>query len=191
VLLQYNSYIARTAMATAVDTDQCTRSLLQLIENPALRKQMGTAGLARAREEFDWRHIIGRYEALWRELAERRKTDAEVAPRRKGSPAHPLAIDPFQLFAHYATEPLKKETRLQPGLESHEDSIVALNADWMMSFGGDSRLPVDDWLQLVSHLQMQGETTIGDLLTIYAGREVQLWRTIGYLLKVDILRIKT
>lgn len=189
-LLQYNSFIARTAMATAVDVDQCTRSLLQLIENPALRKQLGTAGLARARDEFDWRHIIGRYEALWRDLGERRKTDPEIAPRRKNSPAHPLSIDPFRLFAHYATDRLRPETRLIPGGECHEDAIVALNTDWMMSFGGDSRLPVGDWLQMVSHLQLQGETTIGDLLTIYAGREVQLFRTIGYLLKVDVLRIK-
>ncbi len=189
-LLQYNSYIARAAMATAVDVDVCTRTLLQLIENPALRKQLGTAGLARARAEFDWRHIIGRYEALWKDLAERRKVDSENAPRRNTSPANPLAIDPFRLFAHYATESLRPEMRLQVGPTCQEALLAPINADWMMSFGSDSRLPVEEWQSLLTHLKIQGETTIGELLTVYAGREVLLWRTIGYLLKIDALRIK-
>ncbi|QDU31191.1 D-inositol-3-phosphate glycosyltransferase [Anatilimnocola aggregata] len=189
-LLAYNAYIARTAMITAVDVDQCTRRLLQLIENPALRKQLGASGLARATAEFDWRHIIARYEALWRELAERRKTDTEHAPRRANSPANPLGEDPFHLFAHYATEQLSPTTRLQLGGEVDEASLAKINADWMMSFGADSRLPAEQWQVLLGHLQLVQETTIEDLLMTYAGREVQLWRTIGYLLKIDALRIK-
>lgn len=189
-LLQYNSFIARAAMSTSVDVDICTRTLLQLIENPALRKQLGSAGLARAQAEFDWRHVIGRYEALWNELAARRKTDAEIAPRHPGSPSNPLAIDPFRLFAPYATSTLKPETRLVIGPEASEASLAALTADWMMGFGSDARLPADQWQALLAHLKIQGETTCGELLKLYAGREVQLWRTIGYLLKIDALRIK-
>lgn len=189
-LLQYNSFIARTAMATAVDVDLCTRTLLQLIENPGLRKQLGNSGLARARAEFDWRHIIGRYEALWNELGERRKKDVEIAPPRKTSPTNPLSIDPFQLFAHYATSTLTPATRLQIGPEANETSLAALTGDWMMGFGADARLPVEEWQSLLTHLKLQGETTIGELLKLYAGREVPLWRTIGYLLKIDALRIK-
>lgn len=189
-LLAYNSFIARTAMSTAVDVDLTTRTLLQLVENPALRKQLGSSGLARARAEFDWRHIIARYEALWRELGERRQKDPEIAPRRKNSPAHPLSIDPFQLFAHYATHTLSPTTRLQIGPEANEASLTAINADWMMSFGSDARLPVEQWQSLLDHLKHQGETTIGDLLKLYAGKEVQVWRTVGYLLKIDALRVK-
>ncbi|WP_425615783.1 glycosyltransferase family 4 protein [Anatilimnocola sp. NA78] len=189
-LVQYNSYIARAAMSTAVDIDLCTRTLLQLIENPALRKQLGAAGMARAQAEFDWRHIIARYEALWNELAQRRQTDAELAPRRKASPSNPLAEDPFRLFAHYATEILSPATVLQLGAEADESALAKINADWMMSFGGDSRLPAEDWQTMLGHLRLIRETTVQDLLTTYAGREVQLWRTIGYLLKIDALRIK-
>ena len=190
-LLQYNSFIARTAMATAVDVDRTTRTLLHLIENPALRKQMGASGLARARGEFDWRHIIARYEALWKELGERRKKEAEIAPLKKGSPAHPLSIDPFRLFAHYATTTLSPATRLQLGPEANEASLVALNADWMTSFGADARLPVEEWQAILTHLRTKGEVTIGDLLKAHTGREVLLWRTVGYLLKIDALRVKT
>lgn len=189
-LLQYNSFIARAAMSTSVDVDICTRTLLQLIENPTLRKQLGAAGLARAQNEFDWRHVIAKYEALWNDLAARRQVDAELAQRRKDSPANPLSIDPFRLFAHYATSTLKPETRLVIGPEANEASLAALKGDWMMGFGSDARLPADQWETLLSHLKIQGETTCGELLKLYAGREVPLWRTIGYLLKIDALRIK-
>lgn len=189
-LLQYNSFIARAAMSTAVDVDLCTRKLLQLVENPALRKQLGAAGLARAQAEFDWRHVIGKYEALWNELAARRKTDAEVAPRRKSSAANPLSIDPFRLFGHYATATLAAETRLTIGPEASEAALAALKGDWMMGFGSDARLPADQWETLLADLQKRGDVTCGELLKHYAGREVQLWRTLGYLLKIDALRIK-
>lgn len=188
-LLQYNAYVARAAMATAVDVDACTRRLIQLIENPVLRKQMGSAGLARAREEFDWRLIIGQYEALWRELAERRKVDAESVPRRADAPAHPLADDPFRLFGHYATETLSPATQLVIG-ETDEAAIDQLTADWMMGFGSDSRLPIEQWKALLADLRLTGSGTVQELLAKHAGREVQLWRTIGYLLKIDALRIQ-
>lgn len=189
-LLQYNSFVARAAMATAVDVDECTRILLRLIDNPDLRKQMGAAGLARAQAEFDWRHIIAQYEALWTELAVRRQADAEIAPRRQGSPSNPLSMDPFQVFGHYATSVLQPETRLVLGPEANEASLAAFKGDWMMSFGADTRLPVEQWEGILAHLKIQGETTCGELLKAYAGREVLLWRTIGYLLKIDALRIK-
>jgi len=189
-LLQYNSYIARTAMSTSVDVNLCTQRLLQLIENPSLRKQLGAAGMARAQAEFDWRHIISRYEALWNELAERRKTDTELAPPRKGAPTNPLAADPFSLFSHYATEYLSAATILQLGPEADEVSLAKINADWMMSFGADVRLSVEEWQAMLGHLRLVRTTSMQDLLTTYAGREVQLWRTIGYLLKIDALRIK-
>jgi hypothetical protein len=79
---------------------------------------------------------------------------------------------------------------LQIGPEANETSLAALNADWMMSFGSDSRLPVEEWQSLLTHLRAQGETSIGDLLKIYVGKEVPMWRTIGYLLKIDALRVK-
>jgi glycosyltransferase involved in cell wall biosynthesis len=188
-LLQYNAYVARAAMATAVDTDQCTQKLIALIENPTLRKTLGAAGLARARETFDWRRIIGQYEALWQELAARRKVDPENAPPRTGAPANPLADDPFRLFGHYATDTLSPALQLVPG-ETDAAAIEQIAADWMMGFGSDSRLPTEQWQSILTHVRLTGETSLHDLLTTFAGRELQLWRTVGYLLKIDALRIK-
>ena len=88
------------------------------------------------------------------------------------------------------THTLSPDTRLQIGPEANEASLTAINADWMMSFGSDARLPVEQWQSMLDHLKHQGETTIGDLLKLYAGKEVQLWRTVGYLLKIDALRVK-
>lgn len=68
----YGEYLAGTSLATAVDLDALTAALIQLIENPDLRRKMGAAGIARAEAVCDWRHVIPQYDALFADLAKRR-----------------------------------------------------------------------------------------------------------------------
>jgi hypothetical protein len=71
---------------------------------------MGDTGRRRAREVFDWKVIIGQYEALWAKLSEMRQVEA----RNLETLAHPwpARMDPFYAFASYPTATLMPETVL-------------------------------------------------------------------------------
>jgi len=103
--VNYDYYLLQASQVTTIDMDECVKALCALVNSPDLRRKMGEAGRQRAQEMFDWRHIIPRYEELWAELAERRRSDAEPAAQTapKNVPEFP---DPFRAFASYATERL-------------------------------------------------------------------------------------
>jgi hypothetical protein len=106
----YDMYCGHTSMLVAVDVDAAANSLERLVRDPILRRRMGESGQARAREIFDWRHIIGRYEALWSELAILRNAAPAAARRPYQRPAR---LDPYQAFAGYPTRRLSGTTLLE------------------------------------------------------------------------------
>ncbi len=109
----YDRYIGAASLATAVDVAACTEAIVRLAEDADLRRRMGEAGRRRARQHYDWSVVIGRYQELWGELAAiRRGGTAEAAPRRPGTPAQPLADDPFRLFAGFASRALADGDRM-------------------------------------------------------------------------------
>jgi glycosyltransferase involved in cell wall biosynthesis len=118
----YESYIAGTSHLVAVDPVESVRALVQLMENPDLRRRMGEAGRERARTVFDWRAIVPRYQALWAELAAIRTSGATVTPTAD----NPWRPDPFRMFASYPTEALRPDMLFAaaPGVSS--DAAVAL-----------------------------------------------------------------
>ncbi len=99
--LGHDGFCGAASQATAVDVDALTSALVRLIEAPDLRRRMGETGRRRARETFDWRVIVGRYQDLWAELAERRRSAPEAAPLAPGRPPRPLAMDPYRQFDHF------------------------------------------------------------------------------------------
>jgi hypothetical protein len=94
------------AASTSVDMGRLVDALSELIANPDLRRRMGTSGQARARAEFDWRHVYDRYRSLWSELDERRLADGQdtVAPRGGGQ------LEPFAAFAAHSTHHISGAT---------------------------------------------------------------------------------
>jgi hypothetical protein len=93
----YDAYVGNACLATSVDTAACARAYRELLNNEPLRRRLGDSARRRAREEFDWKHVIRRYQELWRELAALRR-DARViegAPRREGRSSNPTRPDPF------------------------------------------------------------------------------------------------
>jgi hypothetical protein len=104
----YDRYIGHVSHFNAVDLASTVEAYLALIRNPALRREMGASGRQRAREVFDWRVIIGKYQELWSELARRRQAAAQGA--LSSLPAHPLRPDPYELFGDYPTAPLAADT---------------------------------------------------------------------------------
>lgn len=99
----YLQYLGFVQQRTAVDVRAMADALAALVANAGLRRRMGEAGLARARRLYDWSAVIPQHRALWGELAARRAAGQPTSERALHEPASPAAIDPFALYAGYAT----------------------------------------------------------------------------------------
>ncbi len=117
-VLNYDVYCWATGASTAIDTAQLTDRLAALIDSPDLRRTMGAAGQARARQDFDWAVVYRQYQALWAELGARRRAAqadpvrmARIAAAPRAGSAHP---DPFRAFAHYPSASIGPRTAVWP-----------------------------------------------------------------------------
>lgn len=119
----FDAYSYFTSQLVAVDIEATAQAYRHLIDDPELRRRMGAAGARRAREVFDWVVIFRRYQALWEELAERRRSDVQLAAplsRRR----RPDRADPFSMFATYPTHHAGSGMafRRRPGVDAAEAS---------------------------------------------------------------------
>ncbi|MCE3235525.1 MAG: glycosyltransferase [Vampirovibrio sp.] len=193
--LNYSMYIAHPCLATMVDMDACTEAFVTLIEQPELRRQMGENGRRRAREVYDWKHVIAAYEQLWEELAEIRATADECFARKPGRDPHPLCADPFNLFAHYSPLQLSAGSQFKSGLSNTPELRKLIHDDWMSNFGNDMRIPDASVDRLMSRLNEGGLLTAEALLADLAQAglpipsEAHFYRTLGYLLKFNLIAL--
>lgn len=122
-LHETNLYQSRASSTVSVDMAQLINCLGVLALDEPLRRQMGEAGRARARGDYDWALIYRRYRELWAELdAIRRRLIARPdikawlaqAPR-----AWAARLDPHHVFAHYPSEHIGPNTvvRLAAGAD--------------------------------------------------------------------------
>jgi hypothetical protein len=107
----YSQYIGAASQMTAVDISEATNAIYELAINPDLRQRMGAAGREHAQSTLDWKVLIPKYEALWREQNNRRLAAAQEQPRRNTAD-DPYRLDPFRLFASYPTEWLTPTTTI-------------------------------------------------------------------------------
>lgn len=108
----YDMYCGKSCEFVAVDIPHAAQALSTLISNPMLRQQMGQSGQQRARQVFDWAVVMGQYEQLWSQLADRRKAvDALHAQSdRLPSVRSPSRPDPFDLYSGYPSHVLSDAT---------------------------------------------------------------------------------
>jgi starch synthase len=136
-IISYNEYCLRVATATSIDLGQLTDRLTVLAQQPDLRRRLGAAGKARARELYDWRHVFRQYQSLWADLNARRaaaaKDPAEIAWLTAAPKTSPARLDPFRSFAHYPTTLIGADTpvALAPGVTL--DTYRARAADDLFS----------------------------------------------------------
>ncbi|MBD2100811.1 glycosyltransferase [Leptolyngbya sp. FACHB-261] len=193
--LNYSTYVGHASMMTAVDIDACAQALATLFTQPELRQRLGANGRQRAREVYDWRVVIAAYENFWQELAELRAAASSTAPCAPGMPANPLCDDPCQLLAHYPTQSLKPAQVLHLGAMATPEKLQLLRTTWMTNFGSSKRSSnavIDQVLTAITNL---GSLTVEEILQRYGGTEpasqTSLYRTLGYLLKFDVLCVKS
>jgi glycosyltransferase involved in cell wall biosynthesis len=186
----YEAYVGQVAQFTAVDLEESVAALAQLIENPELRRSMGARAQRRAKDVFDWKHVIPAYEALWDELnAIRVKSGPPAAPQRNFA-ENPWALDPFRLFAAYPTEWVTAHTRvsLAPDLEV-EEALLSLRKP--MVAAGQPVLPAPATTRaLISHLADHPHSRVHDVLARFPHelhRDVE--RGLVWLAKYGVVQI--
>jgi glycosyltransferase involved in cell wall biosynthesis len=109
----FDAYAGATCLHVAVAVDAAAEAYHRLIVSPELRRRMGEAGRQRARSDYDWSVVFGRYVALWDDLAERRRADITV-PGEASRARRPDRPDPFTLFRSYPSATLRDESRIAP-----------------------------------------------------------------------------
>jgi glycosyltransferase involved in cell wall biosynthesis len=186
----YDRYIGTASLCTAVDVAECAEAFSRLFAGESLRRTMGAAGRERARERFDWKHIVRAYQELWHELGQRRR-QAVVPQREPSQPADPLREDPFALFSTYPTAQLTGDcvvARLGSDFDRRLDQLYRMP---MMNFAGAFFATQEESRQLLASLE-RGPCTVEELVESSApGRRDVLMRTTVWLAKGGLLQFKT
>lgn len=189
----YDVYVSQAVTGVAVDVDAVVKAFDALASDPDLRRRMGEAGAARAREAFDWKVIVRAYENLWDDLARLRREGGPSSPLTsdyalKFWPARP---DPFELFASFPSDRLsaQHQVRRAPGISTENvqallalkvsllDASTEISKDFLVTLWGELG---DDW-QDVGAILAKMRASVANPLTV---------RGLMWLAKFDTVHIR-
>lgn len=184
--INYDLYIGYASQMTAVDVPAFADALETLVRDPERRRCMGEAGRKRAQSVYDWSVIVPAYQELWLELAERRRTDTEVAPPRWQART-PRLTDPFDVFGGHVGAGLSNDVTVRmdplgPGLED----IMAMPAN---VYAANALLNDDEIGSLVEMIRDGGRTVKACALAFEMSRRVRVVRSIGWLAKYGVVTV--
>jgi glycosyltransferase involved in cell wall biosynthesis len=154
--INYETYVGGASQFTAIDYAAATQAIVDLAENPDLRRRMGAQAQARALSTFDWATIIPQYQALWAEQNARRRASV-VPPAPAGNPFRP---DPFTLFGGYPTHHIQPSWRiaLPPGAAwSDMEAILTFP---LATHSSVHRPTLDAARRVFDWLERQGPSTV-------------------------------
>jgi glycosyltransferase involved in cell wall biosynthesis len=181
----YGVSLMGAAQSTAVDIEKCAVALRILAEDDAKRKSFGEQGRTRAQNIFDWRHIIKAYEALWTELAQKRRAMPGPGVPDNWQAMHPSYPNPYKMFASFPTATLAPEDRLHVVM-SKEDVPSLLKRD-MNFFLPDLLVPENRMIEMVEAIRGGGAPRIADILAPFPpGDRDRVLRCLGWMLKHGI-----
>lgn len=154
----YDMFIGRVALATAIDADALIERTVALASDPALRRRLGEAGRRRAVAAFDWPVVLDRYAALVAELGELRRAAPPAAIR------WPLRPDPFALFSHYPTAAVGADWTVA-ARDGGGVALAALLDLGVARYGFDTAVMPRAAVEAVHHALVKGgEQPVGTLL---------------------------
>jgi len=187
----YDAYCGFSSQFVAIDADVAAARYLSLIEDPALRHRMGGAARQRAIEVFDWQVVIGQYQALWAELAQRRAAGAESAALPASQAANPSRLDPFLCFAGYPSQTLSAThvVTATPGADGAQ--LQALLKMPLFSFMRTMAPDADECTRLLADLQARGPLSVAEILAGTAeARRPRVERGLVWLAKLGLLSVR-
>ncbi len=189
--INYSQYLAAASQMTAVDLNAAIEAMSALVRDPDLRRRMGDAGRRRAQEVFDWKVIVPQYQALWGELAQRRRA-ASAMSGPTTLVDNPRRLDPFRLFAGYPTEHLTLQTVVcaVPGLtwgqaQARLNLHLAALANWTMPTPQEME-------QLFERIRGHGEATVEQVLApdLAPVRKLFVERAVLWLAKYGLVTLR-
>ena len=186
----YGDYLGGTQQSTAVDLDELVEALKKLIGNPGLRRTMGDSGRERAVHKYNWSVIIAAYEDLWKELAEKRMSADEIAPRRQASPFHPSHPDPFAMFEGFATYKLSGDGKIELVSSDWAEAMKLIGLKAGLVYG-DSLMDLEDLPFVIGQLENGKETKVADIIRLIPQIDpAKIVRTLAWLIKLGICRYR-
>ena len=186
----YESYLGHCSAATVIDENACVEAFSRLVNDCNLRKQMGEAGRKHVQHNFDWEHIIHRYQELWQELAVLRNTDSESVPLKPGSPAIPLRQDPFRLFLEYPTELIDDNTQIVAHTESEGHKLETFRSSSLFASAMPLLLAENKCRDIFRIAEQNGAVTVGELKSKLKTDNIQrLHRSVAWLAKTGLIKI--
>jgi alpha-maltose-1-phosphate synthase len=192
----YDMYCGHTCSLVAVDVQAAAAAFTRLFTSPELRRQMGEAGRKRALQVYDWKPIIGQYEALWAQQTELRLAAKAEADKNGVTPlAHPwpARMDPFHAFASYPTQALTPQTRLALVDADANTAITRALAYRQLAMVDFAKviLPSEAEIRAV----LQTATSTGAALewvqVIAEDRRPFVFRALAWLIKLGVLKVVT
>ena len=186
----YQTYVGAVAQHTAVHLGRATDALVQLLRSPERRAAMGAAAQTRAREMFSWPVVVGQYNALFVELAERRARalrDGEVVG---GARLQPNRGDPFADFRGFASAVLEPDLRLRLAAGVGPADLDPLLAVQLNRLYPGLRGSVPEAMALLEQLQAAGAagaTPAQLLASVSPGRGPYLDTTLVWLAKLGLV----
>ena len=185
----YDMYCGHTCSLVAVDVQAAAQAFERLFNSPELRRQMGEAGRARAQSIYDWKPIIGQYEALWAGLSEMRVAQGkDLAPLAHPWPAR---MDPFHAFASYPTQTLTPQTVLalvDAQLETALQRVASYRPLAMVDFA-KAVLPTEAEVAVVLRAASQPQPAQMLLKDVAPERQALLFRALAWLLKLGVIKV--
>ena len=185
----FQRYVGSAALMTAVDIPRAAAAFAVLATQPELRRTMAESAARRAREVFDWPVVMELYRQLWTELAARRTSEAENAPRRDGHAAEPRTEDPFRLYGHFATRQLSHDAVVALSPAGEGVPVAAIPKSSLNNLADRHFLrPAEQ--QAVLERLARGPQPISALLgAVPDVRRAAVYRWLGHLLKFDAIRL--
>lgn len=207
--LSYDQFLGRVGQGVWVDPNATIAAIVDLINHPAKRAEMGRAGHEHVQANFTWPAIIGRFEELWEEQHFQMQRTRPL-PRNRGTAANldevpqsaeldkakggELRISPPLdcLFEDYPTHWLDGKSRVQTGGELM-GPLSQVIASPLASHGSKGRLPANDAHHLLNRIRVSGQA---EHLQSFGASEpefdrLQLMETLAWALKFDLLRFKS
>jgi glycosyltransferase involved in cell wall biosynthesis len=185
----YDMYCGHTCSLVAVDVQAAALAFERLFNSPELRRQMGEAGRKRAIEVYDWKTIIGQYEALWATQTELRIAGAnDLKPLAHPWPAR---MDPFHAFASYPTQALTPHTVLalvDADVEAAVQRTLAYRQLAMVDFA-KAVLPTAAEIEALLHGASKPQTAQTLVENMDHKRQAFVFRSLAWLLKLGVLKV--
>ncbi|MFZ3005688.1 MAG: hypothetical protein WA047_05895, partial [Phenylobacterium sp.] len=143
-----------------------------------------------AQHHFDWSAIIPRYQALWAELAARRKAAASEAPDAAAIVDNPRRLDPFLVFATYPTALLTSSALLRATKGLSREAIGARLSEHLAALGRWA-LPTEAEVGVVlDHLAQAPQASVAELVALFPfPRQGFLERGLLWLVKFGVVEL--